>query len=92
MPQMDAESKLIVLKHNLQIITNANDEYLNILLDQAEALMKREGIMNDDTDDYHLAQIDYAAYLFRKRANLEAGFPTHLRYELNNILFSQKSK
>lgn len=92
MPQMDAESKLIVLKNNLQIITNANDKYLNILLEQAEALMKREGIENDDTNDYHMAHVDYAAFLFRKRANLEAGFPTHLRYELNNLLFSQKAR
>ena len=89
---MDEKSKLTVLKHNLQIITNANDDYLKILLEQAEALMKREGIENDGTNDYHMAHVDYTAFLFRKRANLEAGFPTHLRYELNNLLFSQKAR
>lgn len=92
MPQMDNLDKLTILKNNLQILNKANDKYLDLLLEQAESLMKREGIYNDETMDYHMAQIDYAAFLFRKRANLEATFPAHLRWELNNLLFSQKAR
>lgn len=92
MPQMDNLYKLTILKNNLQILNKANDKYLDLLLEQAESLMKREGIQNDDTMDYHMAHIDYAAFLFRKRANLEAPFPAHLRWELNNLLFSQKAR
>lgn len=92
MPQMDNLYKLTILKNNLQLLNKANDKYLDLLLEQAESLMKREGIQNDDTMDYHMAHIDYAAFLFRKRANLEAPFPAHLRWELNNLLFSQKAR
>ncbi len=89
---LDKEDKLDLLKRNLQTNTTANDEYLNALLDQATALMKRRGIIEEDSMDYHMAQIDYAAFLFRKRANLEAPFPEHLKQELRDILFSQKMK
>lgn len=92
MPQMDNMAKLTILKNNLQMLNNTNDEYLDLLLEQAESLMKRKGIQNDETMDYHMAQIDYAAFLFRKRANLQAPFPDHLRWELNNLLFSQKAR
>lgn len=89
---MDEQLMLIVLKQNLQSLTSANDEYLKRLLSQAENLMKREGIKNDGTEEYFMIVIDYAAFLFRKRASKEKTMPQFLRYELNNILFSQKSK
>lgn len=84
--------KLSVLKNNLQLLTDSQDLYLKELLKQAESVMKREGIVNDGTNDYDMAVVDYAAFLFRKRANSEMKMPRHLRYELNNILFSQKQK
>lgn len=102
----DAE-KLAILKHDLQRLTNAQDEYLTFLLERAAAAMAREGIQSEDTADYHACQIDYAAYLFRKRAastqssTMGTGFassggetamPRFLRYQLNNILLSQKAK
>lgn len=89
---LDKEDKLDLLKRNLQLNTTANDDYLNALLDQAVALMKRRGIVEEDSLDYHMAQVDYAAFLFRKRANSEASFPEHLKQELRDILFSQKMK
>ena len=88
---MNDSHKLSVLKNNLQLLTDSQDLYLKELLKQAESLMKREGIVNDGTNDYDMAVVDYAAFLFRKRAN-EMKMPRHLRYELNNILFSQKQK
>ena len=89
---LDKEDKLDLLKRNLQTNTTANDEYLKALLDQSVALMKRRGIVEEDSMDYHMAQVDYAAFLFRKRANLEAPFHEHLKQELRDILFSQKMK
>lgn len=86
------EEKLEILKMNLQLHTTANDQFLKALLNQAEGLMERRGIEKEDTYEYHMAQIDYAAFLFRKRANLESSIPSHLKQELRDILFSQKMK
>lgn len=89
------DTELTVLKQNLQMPpTNANDEYLKMLLKQAASLMTREGIVDDDSFDYYMAKIDYAAFLFRKRASKDntLAMPRSLRYELNNILLSQKGR
>lgn len=89
------DTELTVLKQNLQMPpTNANDEYLKVLLKQAASLMTREGIVDDDSFDYYMAKIDYAAFLFRKRASKDntLTMPRSLRYELNNILWSQKGR
>lgn len=89
------DTELTVLKQNLQMPpTNANDEYLKVLLRQAASLMTREGIVDDDSFDYYMAKIDYAAFLFRKRASKDntLAMPRSLRYELNNILWSQKGR
>lgn len=89
------DTELTVLKQNLQMPpTNANDEYLKVLLKQAASLMTREGIVDDDSFDYYMAKIDYAAFLFRKRASKDntLAMPRSLRYELNNLLWSQKGR
>lgn len=94
---MTAEERLTLLKRNLQMLTDANDTYLAHLLQVGEAAMTREGIVNDNSADYESCVIDYAAYLFRSRAADSSGgktgstaMPRFLRYQLNNILFSQK--
>ena len=89
---MNEIEMLKTLKYNLQKLSSADDEYLKKLILQAIALMDREGIVNDGTNDYDMAVIDYAAFLFRKRAKTEMVMPRFLRIELNNLLFSQKSK
>lgn len=90
---MTEQQRLNILKHSLQRqFTDANDEYLLHLLNAGEAAIKREGIVDDDTEDYENCVIDYAAYLFRKRAGTETAMPRFLRWELNNILVSQKAK
>lgn len=73
------------------MLTNANDEYLRHLLELADELMQREGIRDTESIECEAAQIQYAAYLFRKRAGSETAMPRYLRYELNNLLFSQKA-
>lgn len=89
---MNDSQMLEILKLNLQKLTSADDKYLETLIKQAKALMTREGITDDKTNDYSMAVIDYAAFLFRKRASKEMMMPRSLRLELNNILFSQKSR
>ena len=103
---MNKAEKLAILKSNLQLLTNVQDEFLKFLLDAAAAAMAREGIAAEDTADYYACQIDYAAYLFRKRsgntssATMSSGFapsggdtamPRFLRRMMNNILMAQKA-
>lgn len=82
---------LTVLKSDLQMTTTANDSYLGELLAFAQKLIVQEGIAFDESDiNCQMIQVQYAAYLFRKRAGSETSMPRFLRYELNNLLFSQK--
>lgn len=88
---MDEDTRLIILKKDLQMLTNSNDEYLKQLLKMSEKLIRREGIDITLDIDVQMSIIHYAAYLFRKRAGRDTAMPRFLRYELNNILFSQKA-
>ena len=87
---MTAEERLTILKHDLQRSSSVQDTYLSALLEQAEKAMEREGIYDDGTMDYDMAVIDYASFLFRKRNDPNMSMSRFLRYELNNLLFSQK--
>lgn len=100
---MTAQEKLTILKSDLQMLTSVNDAYLTYLLTAAEAAINREGVINDTTADYEACVISYAAWLFRKRAASTAGsggfapsggetaMPRFLRWQLNNLLMSQKA-
>ena len=94
---MTSQERLAILKSNLQMLTSANDTYLTYLLEAGEAAIQREGITDDSSADYNACVIDYAAYLFRKRAastaggkDGETGMPRFLRWQLNNLLTSQR--
>ena len=101
---MAEQTMLALLKADLQLLTNTRDDYLSFLLDTAEARMTRMGIAADDSADYTAAQIQYAAYLFRKRAagtsgagdyapdGGETAMPRFLRLALNELLLSQKAR
>lgn len=89
---MNQDELLTVLKKDLQIIATANDEYLTKLLSFSKDLMTREGIILDDSLECQMIQVHYAAYLFRRRGGSETSMPRFLRYELNNLLLSQKGK
>lgn len=91
---------LVMLKSNLEIITDYMDEEakadkdaeLTQYLDTAKAFIKREGITLslDDISDCMLV-VMYASWLYEKRrANEDNGMPRMLRYELNNRLFQEK--
>ena len=88
----DAE-KLNLLKQDLQRMTTANDALLTALLQQAASAIKKEGItLTPDDIECDMIQIQYAAYLFRKRGGGGGGVPRYLRYELNNMLMHQKGQ
>ena len=90
---MTSEEKLALLKQDLQMLTSANDDFLKSLITMAESAIQREGIALVKNDmDIDMAVVQYAAYLFRKRAGNETAMPRFLRWRLNNILFSQKGK
>ncbi len=88
---MDEELLLTVLKQDLKT-PPSEEPFLRTLLKQAEGLMRREGIQNDGTMDYQYTIAHYAAFLYRKRAAVEMFMPRFLRWELNNLLFSQKAR
>lgn len=93
---MDDKVKLMLLKQDLGIFSDAKDDYLRHLLEQAEGRIQEEGIRKEKEDKqqpvYDGLHIQYAAYLFRKRARTDTTMPRFLRYGLNNLLFSQKSR
>lgn len=89
---MTDDERLEILKNDLQMLTNSNDNYLSILLNQAEAQIKREGVELSVGIEGDMAVIQYAAYLFRKRAGGETAMPRFLRLQLNNMKVSQAGR
>lgn len=87
------ETRLKLLKLDLQISTNAIDELLVQMLNAAHKFIEREGISLDETsaEDTQLV-VMYAAYLYRKRREANVAMPRMLRWALNNRLFSQKAQ
>ena len=66
---MTDDEKLAVLKKDLQMLTASNDGYLKTLLEYAEKAVEREGVDTDGKIESDMVIIQYAAYLFRKRAS-----------------------
>lgn len=87
------ETRLKLLKLDLQISTAAIDELLTQMLNAAEQFITREGISLDKTsaEDTQLV-VMYAAYLYRKRREENVAMPRMLRWALNNRLLSQKAQ
>lgn len=82
--------RLAILKKDLQMLTDANDDYLVILLRQAAAAVKREGVQLGEDIESDMVVIQYAAYLFRKRAGQDTSMPRFLRLQLNNMKVAGK--
>ena len=89
---MTAAEILTMTKVNLELPASNTlfDDYIMNLIEAAEQMIAREGIVLTDTvEDGNIVTM-YAAYLYRKRANDSPVMPRMLRYALNNRLFSQK--
>lgn len=89
---MDEHLKLTILKHDVGILASTKDDYLKHLLETAKKLMERKGIKEEKDSEFDSLNIQYAAYLFRKRAGSETAMPEFLRRGLNNLLISQKAR
>ena len=89
---MTDQERLAVLKKDLQMLTDSNDDYLKILLNQAKAQVQREGVDLSVVIEGDMVVIQYAAYLFRKRASGETAMPRFLRLQLNNMKISQAGR
>ena len=91
---MTDNERLEILKADLQLLSTAQDSYLQHLLKVAGEMIEAEGIkLTDSVSDEHL-RIMYAAYLYRKRAESQnqQAMPRMLRWALNNRLFKQKGR
>lgn len=88
---MSTQERVLILKLNLQLMTDAFDGYLQQLLEAAEQMIAREGIALTSSAEDEQLRVMYAAYLYRKRAEDNPPMPRMLRYALNNRLFSQKA-
>lgn len=85
----DAEL-LALFKLQIQILTDALDEYLTQVLNARMGMIRREGIVADmSSAEYVQILLMQAAYLYNKRDTGE-GEPRALRFAKNNLLFSQK--
>ncbi len=89
---MTDQERLAVLKKDLQMLTDSNDDYLKILLNQAKAQVQREGVDLSVGIEGDMVVIQYAAYLFRKRASGDTAMPRYLRLQLNNMKMSQAGR
>ena len=89
---MTDQERLKILKMDLQMLTDSNDDYLEILLKQAKAQVEREGVDPNAGIEGDMVVIQYAAYLFRKRASGDAVMPRYLRLQLNNMKVRKKEK
>lgn len=89
---MTDEERLVVLKKDLQMLTSGNDDYLKTLLEYAKKAVEREGVDTEGGIEGDMVVIQYAAYLFRKRASGDTAMPRFLRLQLNNMKIGQGKK
>lgn len=83
---MEQATMLQMLKIDLGISTLAYDGRLIQYLEAAKNEILREGYtLTDSIDDANL-QINYAAWMWRRRDTAE-GMPRMVRWQLNNRLF-----
>ena len=88
---MTDETRLLLLKTDLGIMTTLYDGRLLQYLEAAKQEIAREGytLSADSADDNNL-QIVYAAWMWRRRDTGE-GMPRMIRWLLNNRLFDNTS-
>ena len=80
---------LSLFKKQIQILTDALDDYLAVILQSRKEMLTREGITEESSNEYVQILLMQARYLYNKR-NTNDGEPRALRFAKNNLLFSQK--
>jgi hypothetical protein len=87
---MTADERLKNLKVDLGITTAHYDERLEQYLETAKREIERQGAALDlNLIDHSTIVIMYAAWMWRRRDTGD-GMPRMLRYEINNLVMSQK--
>lgn len=94
----DLDTQLLLLKTDLGLMRVTDDQktYLSALLTTAASAITREGItLTAENLECNTLVATYAAWLYRKRAangntSFAVGMPRMLRWQLNNLLVSQK--
>lgn len=90
---------LKLLEHDLELdftfyddeAKEAKEEQLLIYINAAIGMIEREGVtLNLEEFDHELLLVMYASWLYDKRKNPTVQMPRMVRYNLNNLLFSQK--
>lgn len=72
-------------------MTSANDTLITNLIAMAKKAIATEGIvLTPGNIEHDMLVVQYASYLFRRRAAENTEMPRFLRWQLNNVLFSQK--
>lgn len=89
---MDEHVMLELLKLHLQRTGTILDPLLRAMLKQAADHIGQTGIVLRDTEEDGYLQIDYAAYLYRRRANPESEMPKSLKWDLTNRLLREKGR
>ena len=85
---------LLAAEQNMHSIPQGRREQLQQLLDVAADRIRQRGITLDDEDagDSHL-HVEYAAWLYRRRAQADAAImPRYLQLDLNDRLIAEKAR
>ena len=87
---MTTAEQLVLLKKNIQSLTDANDDYLTFLLNSAVESLRETGLQDDGSTLFDSVVIDYAAYKWRKRDADPASTapPRFLKRDINKMLFN----
>lgn len=89
---MSNEDILTILKSDIEVVGDKRNNFLLNLIELSKAEIAREGITLEDNIDDGMLIETYAAFLYRKRKGENFSMPRHLRYLLNNRLFSEKTR
>lgn len=90
---MDEQSMLRLLRQDLQRTGSlpGEDGYLSHLLRAAKASLERQGVHQEDSEDWYATAISTAAWLYRKRITGEAE-PQFLRRMRLDLIVSQQAR
>lgn len=90
---LDDANLILLLRQDLQRTGSipGEDSYLTHLIRAARDSLARQGIHDEDSEDYYQAVVSTAAWLYRKRVNGEAE-PIFLRRMRLDLIVSQQAR
>lgn len=90
---LDDSSLVLLLRQDLQRTGNIPGEetYLFHLLQASRSSLERQGVRDDDSEDYYQTVVSTAAWLYRKRVSGEDE-PRFLRRMRLDLIASQQAR